>query len=76
MIKIKLAKFFHGLDEKLITATDVLEESALKVWQFNEGKNQEVGCLYLSLEIIPAKNVDSEECHVSAISCSIKSLVY
>ena len=39
MIKIKLAKFFHGLDEKLITATDVLEESALKVWQFNEGKN-------------------------------------
>ena len=52
VIRINLEKYYHGLNEKLITATDILEESALKVWQFNKGKNQEFFQIFLNVTLI------------------------
>ena len=39
MTRINLDKFYHNLNEKLITATNALEDSA---WEINLSKNKEV----------------------------------
>ena len=36
MTRISLGKFYHDLNKKLFTATNILEDSA---WEFNLSKN-------------------------------------
>ena len=62
MARIDLEKFYHDVNERLITATNTLKNS---VWEVNLSKNQEVR--YLFSRIIQAEAVDIDQRHTSVI---------
>ena len=67
---INLEKFYHDLNEKLITTTNTLNDSVLEV---NLSKHQEVGYLYSGT--VPDEAISSDQGHLSAVWYSITLLI-